>query len=405
MGDMRMMSGWVVASLCGVVAGTCRGQTGEEVMWEMARAFEEAASIRARATFHGTGPLMLRTPRGEALLELAHTEEGRRVALRGELWRFPSGEGSPIEVVLDGASLHAADAGERVYASGPVSRRGEILPDELDRVFNWLWSWETFVEGPFGGGGSGYDAELLGATVLEGERCDVVRVDYSEIAHVDELDVYWFIAEGDRLPRRIEATYFFGDGSGVGVLSLHELAVNAAVEDETFEFEPPEGFTEREVAEEQARGVGGAGVRPVGIPVGEVAPDWTLTDPAGREHTLSDYRGKVVLLDFWATWCGPCKLAMPGLEELHQELKAKGLEVFGLNCWDQPGAAERYMEEEELTYTTLLNADPVAQTYKVSGIPTFYLVGPDGRVLMHEVGFNPAGKDALREVILEHLPE
>jgi thiol-disulfide isomerase/thioredoxin len=93
-------------------------------------------------------------------------------------------------------------------------------------------------------------------------------------------------------------------------------------------------------------------------------------------------------MDFWATWCGPCRLAMPGLQRLHEKYKDQGVVVFGMNSWESgdPGA---FMKENDFTYTTLLKADPVAQLYQVSGIPTFYIVGPDGKVVLSEVGYDP----------------
>src|SRR5215216_2507820 len=70
------------------------------------------------------------------------------------------------------------------------------------------------------------------------------------------------------------------------------------------------------------------------LAVGDAAPDWKLTDPRGRAHTLAEYRGKVVVLDFWATWCGPCTRVMPRLEKLHRKYGAQGLVVFGINSFE-----------------------------------------------------------------------
>jgi thiol-disulfide isomerase/thioredoxin len=98
-------------------------------------------------------------------------------------------------------------------------------------------------------------------------------------------------------------------------------------------------------------------------------------------------------------------MAMPGVQALHEEFGEKGLVVIGVNCWDDPVAAMVYMKEQGYTYTTVLNGDDVAQQYQVSGIPTFYVIGPDGRVVHHVVGNQPGGHEALKEIIQGLLPE
>jgi len=143
------------------------------------------------------------------------------------------------------------------------------------------------------------------------------------------------------------------------------------------------------------------------VPVGAVAPAWTLADGEGEMHSLESYRGQVVIMDFWATWCGPCKMAMPGMQSLHEDFKDRGVKLFGVNAWESAGpqAALDYMEKEGYTYTTLLEADKVADAYGVRGIPTFYVIGVDGRVIKTVVGYKPDGEDELAEFLEEYLEE
>ncbi|MBC7834818.1 MAG: TlpA family protein disulfide reductase [Phycisphaerales bacterium] len=119
--------------------------------------------------------------------------------------------------------------------------------------------------------------------------------------------------------------------------------------------------------------------------VGDTAPDWTLNDAEGSPHKLSDYKGKVVVLDFWATWCGPCVKAMPSVQRLHEKYKDKGVKVFGVNTWEK-GDAPKFMKDKGFTYGLLMKGDDVAKAYGVNGIPTFYVIGHDGKVVFHEVG-------------------
>ena len=114
--------------------------------------------------------------------------------------------------------------------------------------------------------------------------------------------------------------------------------------------------------------------------VGKPAPDFTLQDLAGRRVALKQLRGQVVVLDFWATWCGPCRIDMPRVEALHNELKDHGLRVFGVNGEDGQ-VARAYIDGNGYTFPTL--SDPgmaVSQMYEVSALPTAVVIDKQGRV-------------------------
>src|SRR4030095_6782959 len=101
------------------------------------------------------------------------------------------------------------------------------------------------------------------------------------------------------------------------------------------------------------------------LPVGQTAPDWRLTDPAGKVRTLADYRGKVVVLDFWATWCETCAEIMPRMQKLHDKLADKGVVVLGVNTWEK-GDPIAFMKKKRLTYDVLLKGEEVTETYRVT---------------------------------------
>ncbi len=134
------------------------------------------------------------------------------------------------------------------------------------------------------------------------------------------------------------------------------------------------------------------------IPAGSIAPEWSLKDSSNKDHKLSDYKGKIVVMDFWATWCGPCKRAMPTVQKIHDEYKDKGVVVFGVNCWEQADPAQ-YMRQQKYTYTLLLRADDVAAKYGVGGIPAFFIIGPDGKVAFSETGFGPNSEKEIRTAL------
>ena len=121
------------------------------------------------------------------------------------------------------------------------------------------------------------------------------------------------------------------------------------------------------------------------LAVGDPAPEWKLNDPQGKTHALSDYRGRVVVLDFWATWCGPCARIMPRLEKLQKKYGERGLVVIGLSSFDT-GDPVALMKKRGLTYTLLLKGEELAEGYRVTSLPVVYVIGADGRVAYSHAG-------------------
>jgi thiol-disulfide isomerase/thioredoxin/Cu/Ag efflux protein CusF len=124
--------------------------------------------------------------------------------------------------------------------------------------------------------------------------------------------------------------------------------------------------------------------RPTSFP----APDFTLPTLSGAPIRLSELRGKVVLLNFWATWCVPCRTEMPTLEALYHRYKDRGLEVLAVNV-DMLSTAgvETFVKEVTVTFQIVLDPSwSVAQAYRVLGLPTTYLIDRVGNVVVREVG-------------------
>ncbi|MBL0922781.1 MAG: TlpA family protein disulfide reductase [Phycisphaerales bacterium] len=138
------------------------------------------------------------------------------------------------------------------------------------------------------------------------------------------------------------------------------------------------------------------------LKTGSQAPAWTLKDADGKEHSLSGFAGKVVVMDFWATWCVPCVKAMPGLQKLHNAYADKGVAVIGVNTAES-GDPVRFMKENKFTYQLLLNGDEVASEYKVRGIPAFYVIDGAGKIVYSAVGYDPKHEKEIEKVINEEL--
>lgn len=136
-----------------------------------------------------------------------------------------------------------------------------------------------------------------------------------------------------------------------------------------------------------------------GEPVGRPAPDFELTGLDGRTVRLSELRGKTVLLDFWATWCGACRSALPGIELLHRQFKDKGLAVLAISS-EEAGTQRGFLEKNRYTLAALHDAgEHVAGRYGVAAYPTTVLIGPTGNILWRRVGSE--GEEEIHQQLLK----
>ena len=123
--------------------------------------------------------------------------------------------------------------------------------------------------------------------------------------------------------------------------------------------------------------------------VGAVAPDFEQNTPEGKSVKLSDFRGKVVLVDFWASWCGPCRKENPNVVRLYNKYKDKGFEVLGVSLDRTKGKWIKAIEKDGLTWTHISDLkgwkNAVAKQYGVSSIPHTILLDKDGKILARKI--------------------
>ncbi|MBN1837460.1 MAG: TlpA family protein disulfide reductase [Spirochaetales bacterium] len=137
-----------------------------------------------------------------------------------------------------------------------------------------------------------------------------------------------------------------------------------------------------ELTPEEIRAVG---LQP--LKEGTAIVDFELEALGGQSRSLSSFKGKVVFLNFWATWCGPCRHEMPSMERLYQRLKDRGLEVVAVNLQEDAKAVERFVSEHGLTFPILLDrTGRVGATYGARSIPITYIVDRDGFVVAGTIG-------------------
>ena len=138
---------------------------------------------------------------------------------------------------------------------------------------------------------------------------------------------------------------------------------------------------------------------------GGAAPPLALPDLEGRQHRLEDYRGKVVLINFWATWCEPCRDEMPSMNRLHASLAGRPFVVLAVNLAESEARIRRFMEQVALDFPVLLDRDTAAaKAWRARILPASFVVGPDGRIRYAALGEIDWTKEGVRSAILAMLP-
>jgi len=118
------------------------------------------------------------------------------------------------------------------------------------------------------------------------------------------------------------------------------------------------------------------------------APDFTLKDLEGHPHHLSDFRGKIVFLNVWATWCAPCRMEMPSMEQLHRRLKGRDFVMLAVSEDEDGSTSVRpFVDEMHLTFPVLIDSDGIVPPrYGVTGYPETFVIDRGGRVVQHTIG-------------------
>jgi len=138
------------------------------------------------------------------------------------------------------------------------------------------------------------------------------------------------------------------------------------------------------------------------------APDFTLEDMDGKKFSLKDYRGKVVLLNFWATWCPPCRREMPSMERLYEKFKGKNFVVLALNQMEDVDQVFTYTGELQVTpaFPILFDKDSnVSRAYSVLGLPTTYLIDKEGNIRFRAIGGRDFDHPEVQKLILRLMQE
>jgi peroxiredoxin len=136
------------------------------------------------------------------------------------------------------------------------------------------------------------------------------------------------------------------------------------------------------------------------------APDFTLKSDAGENLRLSEYRGEVVLINFWASWCGPCRQEMPVLSELHDKYRALGFTVLGVNVESDTSKARKLLRDLPVSFPVVFDSDSVvSKQYDVVAMPSTVLVDRDGNMRYLHKGYKPGLESVYQQQVRDLIRE
>ncbi len=136
------------------------------------------------------------------------------------------------------------------------------------------------------------------------------------------------------------------------------------------------------------------------------APDFTLPSSSGSNVRLSELKGEVILLNFWASWCGPCRVEMPSLNKLHNKYKSIGFKVIGVNVEESNTNAKVFLKENKVSFPILWDKkNKVSKQYHVSAMPTTVLIDRDGKIRYIHKGYQAGDEKIYKKVIKQLIRE
>jgi TonB family protein len=267
------------------------------------------------------------------------------------------------------------------------------------------------------------DAKIIGAETLEigGRRSDCFVIEAYYFATLTGRQSstltrkLWIDKSRNIVLREIqhtEARMPWGRTINTKMTYIFTVAmVGESIPESLFTFIPPEGA--KEVAELISSPQPAAPPQPVATRrpaaptrvdlVGKDAIAFELQDLDGNRVDLQSLKGKVTLLDFWASWCGPCVRELPHIEKLHRDFKDRGLVVLGVNN-EEAEVARSFIKNKGYTFTSLVDEGrEVAMKYGVSGIPHVFVIGREGKVKWHALGYGPGREIDLRSAVEKAL--
>lgn len=372
-----------------------------EILKLSQQAAAQLQSISYEAKFWGEGMSKQMVPMVDGKVLAKRGDQDRhKVLIEGTVVSPRSTEAAPFRLASDGVDTVKITENPKVFLSG---KNKDARSLERNTLFPPLYLGDSIFETELASATIEYEGQVK----VEDVECHVIQVNYEKPrGHKVKL----YLGKEDHLLRRTERPIRMnmpGQPQGpkpILVYNVKNLKVNPEVDDKAFQLKYTNGYEKKDFRSQRngsmARRQKASGGK---LQIGSDAPDWTLTSATGEEVSLKSLRGKIVVLDFWATWCGPCKMAMPGLQKLHEKFKDQPVAIFGVNCREKHPNPMAYIKKKGYTYGQLLKGNAVASAYGVGGIPAFYIIDKDGKILHIGRGFHPQMEAQMGRIIEEAL--
>jgi len=356
-------------------------------------ALKALRAVRYEATGSVEGVLAAQLPNisGRVTIVAASGTDFPKLRIDAQVTRSKETTSQRMELASDGKTVVLVDHGQRTYTQLDLPTGQALLSN-----FIGVFVSDFASRAPLEREARASSLRYLGREWAGKDECDVLHA----VFPTENVESRWWFSRKDHLPRRIQRIINSPLGPTTLTISIAMLDTAPTVREEDFRLDKPDGFTE--TSRPRLPGTGSNSTGQSFLPVGSLAPDWTLKTPDGKEVSLRSLRGKVVLLDFWATWCGPCRMAMPDVQKLYEKYKDKPVAVYGVCTWER-GDPVSFMKQKGYTYPILLQGDEVAARYRVTGIPTFYLIDPEGKILLAYSGLSAENARQVDELIAETL--
>lgn len=368
---MRIVSLLLIGGLA--LIGETRAQTAQEILAQTAERY------RTLEQYHFAGTTAVQMHAGD---------QTQTMDMRMQVARSPAG-GMRVEVDGPTMQMTYATDGTTSWMYQPAAQRYVQRPGGASRqeAPDLLKSYEQLATGVQTATFVGEDTLHIGADAVPSYVIAVTYQPRTTPAGTDSLRKTVWIDKKDLIVLREElrehqASSPMGGPMTVEQTTTYTTATTAAPPDSLFTFQPPPEA--REVSPQVFFGGGPPDM------TGQPALNFRLASLSGSPVSLADLDGQVVLINFWATWCGPCQVEMPVLEQLHREFGDDGLVVLAINLMEPFDQAKAYAERFGYTFPILLDGDgAVAQRYRVESVPTSLLIDRDGTVFRHMVGMHP----------------
>lgn len=222
--------------------------------------------------------------------------------------------------------------------------------------------------------------------------CRVVRIEYPDTELFSHLFTHLFINPNNFFVyQKIDHATFNGVNL-IDTLLFSEIETDEPLKPNAFILDKPNGYTEQRISKTMPK--------EKSLPIGSQAPEWSLLNQQGDRISSEKLKGKILLLDFWYSTCGPCLKSMPVIQRIHEKYKDQGVIVIGMNSREKKTSnAINFMKNYNYTYMLGLEADNVANAFFIDSYPTTYVIDAEGKVLYKEIGFDDSTEEKINNII------